>query len=130
MENELQISRIPETVNGIQVNFCKNPQCPNFGVPASNEKQPRGPGASERGLDLYIVQGGGRSDSSPRIECRKCKEKPPLKSNSGINSAIATKTRGRIGAVCSAHNWTIWVDRTFIVHEKRAEKVALPISIG
>jgi len=84
MENELQISRIPETVNGIQVNFCENPQCPNFGVPASNEKQPGGPGASERGLDLYIVQGGVRSDSSPRIECRNCKEKPPLKSNKGI----------------------------------------------
>jgi len=32
--------RIPVEVGAIQVNFCKNPQCQNFGVPASTEKQP------------------------------------------------------------------------------------------
>jgi len=37
-----QLPRIPTTVNGIQVNFCKNPNCLNFGRPASEEVQPRG----------------------------------------------------------------------------------------
>ena len=32
--------RIPATVGNVQVNFCKNPACPNFGVPASQDKQP------------------------------------------------------------------------------------------
>jgi len=32
-------SRIPEAVEGIQVNFWKNPRCENFGIPASRERR-------------------------------------------------------------------------------------------
>lgn len=49
--------RVPIEVDGIQVNFCKNPQCQNFGVPASTKRQPRGKGAEERGRDTYNVVG-------------------------------------------------------------------------
>jgi len=34
--------QVPEPCDGIQVNFCKNPLCPNFGIPASPESQSRG----------------------------------------------------------------------------------------
>jgi len=79
--------RIPLDVAGIQVNFCKNPNCLNFGVPASSEKQPRGPGAGERGRDNYRVSGGthGGRISVPVITCLRCNEAPPLKSNQGVN---------------------------------------------
>ena len=31
-------SRVPPAVSGIQVNFCKNPLCGNYGVPAMAER--------------------------------------------------------------------------------------------
>lgn len=80
--------RVPQDVGGIQVNFCKNPGCPNFGVPASTEKQPRGPGAEERGRDHYRVAGsthGRERISVPVISCLLCNEAPPIKSNQGVN---------------------------------------------
>lgn len=79
--------RIPLPVNGIQVNFCKNPTCANFGVPASAEKQSRGPVAKDRIRDNYTVKGAGYSEGragTPIIYCEWCKETPPLKSNQGI----------------------------------------------
>lgn len=69
-------------MNGVQVNFCKNPACSNFGIPASTTKQPRGPGAASRGRDSYTVVGS--SKSAPTIKCHVCNEHPPLKSNYGI----------------------------------------------
>jgi transposase-like protein len=79
--------RIPLEVGGIQVNFCKNPTCPNFGVPASAEKQPRGPGASQRGRDTYRVSGRGydKREGVPAITCLMCNETPPIKSNQGVH---------------------------------------------
>jgi len=47
--------RIPVEVGSIQVNFCKNPQCQNFGIPASTKRQPRGPGTAKSGRDTYTV---------------------------------------------------------------------------
>ena len=82
--------RIPLEAGGIQVNFCKNPNCPNFGVPASVEKQPRGPGAAARGRDNYRVAGGthGRGVSVPVITCLMCNEAPPIKSNQGVHGEM------------------------------------------
>ena len=79
--------RIPLPVGGIQVNFCKNPGCPNFGVPASAKKQPRGPGASQRGRDTYRVSGRGydKREGTPAITCLLCNEAPPIKSNQGVH---------------------------------------------
>jgi hypothetical protein len=64
--------RVPPPVNGIQVNFCKNPTCANYGAPASAEIQPRGPGAKARNRDNYSVKGAGDSvgrAGSPVIFC-------------------------------------------------------------
>lgn len=79
--------RIPLEVEGIQVNFCKNPCCGNFGVPASSEKQPRGRGAEDRGRDTYRVESGSYSSGrpgTPVITCLKCNGRPPIKSNHGV----------------------------------------------
>jgi hypothetical protein len=69
--------RIPEKTGGIQVNFCKNPQCKNFGVPAKQKTSTR---ASES--DGYVVVGTG--EGRPGIKCKACGEIPRLKSNLGI----------------------------------------------
>lgn len=74
--------RIPAAEGDIQVNFCKNPPCPNFGVPASTKKQPRGPGAKLRGRDKYVVN--ATESQWPTLKCLQCNEHPPIKSNYGI----------------------------------------------
>ena len=70
--------RFPMEVGTIQVNFCKNPQCQNFGIPASTIRQPRGRGETERGRDTYSVVGSGRgtqeqADSGNRLGLSKGK---------------------------------------------------------
>lgn len=83
MKYEAEETRIPEVVDGIQVNFCKNPRCPNFGVPASTEQQPRGAGAKERGRDAYTVRGTlGHGSTSPCLLCSNCNESPSKKISS------------------------------------------------
>ncbi len=79
--------RIPIEVGGIQVNFCKNPQCQNFGVSASTERQPRGKGASERGRDTYTVVGSGRG--TPMLHCGYCGQYPTIKSNRAIHEELS-----------------------------------------
>lgn len=69
---------IPIPVDGIQVNFCKNPSCANFGTPASNQTQSRG---WKQGQDNYIVCG---KNANKELLCRKCEEYIPIKSNQGV----------------------------------------------
>jgi transposase-like protein len=73
-------------VDGIQVNFCKNPVCANYGIPASSTKQPRGPGAALKGRDSYTLLGSGKS--APMMRCHECGEYPTLKSNQGIADEV------------------------------------------
>ena len=81
--------RVPEAIGGIQVNFCKNPGCPNFGVPASLEKLPRGPGAQQRGRDAYTVRGSKRRESGAMfLNCHYCGETPIIKSNRAIQEEL------------------------------------------
>ena len=75
-------NRVPEPFEMIQVNHCKNPTCPNFGVPASTKVQPRGRHADPAKQDGYIrknpKEGGGpqkldsvlSSDSDPNGRIR------------------------------------------------------------
>jgi transposase-like protein len=76
--------RIPIDSDGLQVNFCKNPVCPNFGKPAATERQARGfqPNVIK---DSYIVSGG--SDNL-HIKCLRCGESPPIKNNLAIREEI------------------------------------------
>ena len=77
--------RIPPEHGGIQVNFCKNPHCENYGTPAARTTG-RG---SQR--DRYAVASAGRQ--FPVLKCDACGEYPPLKSNQGI-----VEERERLGA--------------------------------
>ncbi len=70
--------KVPDPVSGIQYNFCKNPKCENFGVPASTDKTER------RGK--YTMVSGGKN--FPLLKCVACGETPPLKSNQGIVEEI------------------------------------------
>lgn len=84
--------RIPDPVEGIQVNFCKNPACPNFGVPASQEKQPRGSGAaSDQKRDTYTISQRKKDGQSafPTLRCNACGETPPIKSNKAIYEELS-----------------------------------------
>lgn len=74
-------SRIPDSVADIQVNFCKNPSCGHFSVPASTETQPRGRPTQGASRDRYTITG---TDSGPQLRCNYCKEHLPVKSNLGI----------------------------------------------
>lgn len=74
--------RIPPEIGGIQVNFCKNPDCSNFGIPASQVPK------KEKGVkrDNYSIVAAGKN--SPILKCHGCGEYPPLKSNSGIHEEL------------------------------------------
>jgi transposase-like protein len=77
--------RIPVESDGLQVNFCKNPVCPNYGQPASTEKQPRGK-LSEPRQDTYRLSSDGANKL--RMQCLRCNDKPPVKSNLAIREEI------------------------------------------
>lgn len=79
--------RIPVEVDGIQVNFCKNPLCANYGVPASTQKQPRGPSASSRTRDNYRLSRGSKKPVT-QLVCLCCDEVFPVKSNLGISEEV------------------------------------------
>lgn len=72
----------------IQVNFCKNPACKNFGVPASLRKY------AHRKIAPTLLPGteytlASYSKDTPVLVCRLCRETPPLKSNLGISEELA-----------------------------------------
>ena len=77
--------RIPIESEGLQVNFCKNPVCPNFGRPASVERQPRGINNKALDRDTYVVNG---KTGKLEIKCERCGEYPPIKSNLAIREEI------------------------------------------
>lgn len=77
-------NRVPKTFNSIQVNFCKNPKCPNFGIPIlENIKGVKLPAKTEestgkRCRDNYTVVG------DKTVRCHLCSAEFPMKSNKGI----------------------------------------------
>ncbi|MDP2762110.1 MAG: hypothetical protein Q8O64_17220 [Sideroxyarcus sp.] len=73
-------TRTPPEVDGIQVNYCKNPACQNFGVPALNR-----PG-SRKISDGYVS--GSAGAGLPVLACRFCGENPPIKSNLAISEEL------------------------------------------
>lgn len=64
------------------MNFCKNPRCPNFGVPASGAKfSRRAKSGATAGKDYRLAASGA---GLPVLKCLLCGEHLPLKSNQGI----------------------------------------------
>lgn len=74
----------------LQVNFCKNPKCPNFGVPARLMKYARRSKAvAVPGTEYQI---GAAGAGFPVLKCLLCGEHLPIKSNLGVAEEL-----GRIG---------------------------------
>ena len=73
--------RVPQPYGNIEINFCKNPLCKNFGVPASPKVQPRGRYADPAKQDGYICR---RHEGIPRLKCKLCGAIFPIKSNLGV----------------------------------------------
>lgn len=76
----LKPARIPEAVAGIQVNYCKNPACQNYGIPALDKSN------SKKVNDGYIASGGGISVHA--LKCKLCGENPTIKSNLAISEEL------------------------------------------
>lgn len=81
------ISATPKPFKGIQVNFCKTPNCPNFGVPSIIKKRPVGrPAKNSPPRDGYTLSPGeGIYRDTITHRCEICAEKFPIKSNQGIH---------------------------------------------
>ncbi len=71
--------RIPEAVDGIQVNFCKNPHCLNFGVPAP---EVRGAVKDGKGEGSYTLS--SKLKQIRTLLCHFCNRSTVLRSNFGI----------------------------------------------
>lgn len=77
--------RIPPAVAGVQVNFCKNPTCANFGV-SPRAYTPKGrplAAADATDRDAYVRTGSG-TPNTPFLQCLLCGEALTLKSNQAV----------------------------------------------
>lgn len=83
--------RVPEPVDNIQVNNCKNPACTNFGVPGLNKR--KDPRYKRIGANVRPPRHGMTKKSPPpSIRCKSCGETIPLKSNAGIVATMGVLT--------------------------------------
>lgn len=79
----------------LQVNFCKNPQCDNFGIPAKEEPIKPGPSPDR---DFHYKVTNTAKGRIPALLCKSCKEKIPIKSNAGISAEFERITRACLTA--------------------------------
>jgi len=88
-------TRIPPEVDHVQVNFCKNPRCKNFGVAPLQVKPYGRPSSKTKGKDpdKYHVSGAGLNDRLLRCQVPDCKESLPLKSNLAVVQEYARMRR-------------------------------------
>ncbi|MDP2071748.1 hypothetical protein [Methylotenera sp.] len=80
--------RYPSEVNSIQVNFCRNPLCANFGhTPAVKVSRGRPQKFGVRITDTYIISGGRKKigRNIPSLICKLCRQSPTIKSNQAIS---------------------------------------------
>lgn len=79
---EIKAARIPPESGGIQINFCKNPTCDNFGKPEEGDIAKW----SKKGQSRYKVSSAGKA--YPHLTCRACGGSFPIKSNLGIEEEL------------------------------------------
>lgn len=115
--------RVPPEVNGIQYNFCKNPKCSNFGIPAPEE-------GKAGVLGPYAITGSGTTRS---MRCNGCGEYFSQKSNQAIYEEFLRLTAYRqdTNQVCcpneNCYNHTVPVGtkkayRSFGTHKSGAKR--------
>jgi len=73
--------RLPPPANALQVNFCKNTECPQFGVEPEYHRITRGRG--KIAPDGYVVT-TNKGGTVLALKCKLCGQQPNLKSNHGI----------------------------------------------
>lgn len=106
---------VPVAVAGLDVNFCKNPTCANFGVPAKLVKF-----AKRKTTALGTVPGSayaltGTGKARPALKCLLCGETFSLKSNLAVAEEVYRLTRYLLPtdplccpyAACSNHSTPI-----------------------
>lgn len=69
----------------MQVNFCKNPLCQNFGVPASQNRPKRTDTNTQTG---YTVKGSEKVKGAVKLVCKCCREQLTVKSNLAITEEL------------------------------------------
>lgn len=88
-----ETSKIPPEIDDVQVNFCKNPFCANFGIPPSLKKgvHRSKAAASTPGTEYRLAakSPSGSKNIKTTLRCLLCGESFPLKSNLGIAEEIA-----------------------------------------
>lgn len=77
--------KAPAPFDGINVNFCKNPKCANFGVPESPNRGRRPSGGLFQPGDYNLVASG---KGKPILKCMLCGEGMPMRSNQGIQEEL------------------------------------------
>ncbi len=77
------------TQRTIQVNYCRMPDCDNFGVPASSKHSKPGP---SEGRDPHYKVESTKRGTVPSIRCKSCRDNPPIKSNVAIVAEIERLT--------------------------------------
>ena len=75
----------------VQVNFCKNPKCPNFGIPPSLPKgahrSKAAPGTP--GVEYTLSSPSRRgARAALQLRCDLCRETPPIKNNEGLAQVL------------------------------------------
>lgn len=78
--------KAPAPFDGINVNFCKNPKCANFGVAETPNRGKRRAGALPQPGDYNLVASG---KGKPILKCMLCDEGMPMRSNQGIQEELA-----------------------------------------
>ncbi|GAM10913.1 hypothetical protein OR1_03213 [Geobacter sp. OR-1] len=85
-EPEEPLLLAPPEIDGIQVNFCKNPACPNYSVPVTGVRN------TNRGtVDPTLSPPRYKPASTMELQlltCQACKETFPIKSNKGIKEEL------------------------------------------
>ncbi len=78
--------RVSEEIDGIQVNYCRNPACENFGRPASTEDQSKARSLPAHKRDPYHKN--TKKKNIHYIDCKACKKSSVLKSNLAISEEL------------------------------------------
>jgi transposase-like protein len=73
--------RAPGPFEGLNVNFCKNTKCANFGVPETPHRIKLAHGAAPQPGDYSLMAAG---KGKPQLKCLLCGESMPMRSNHGI----------------------------------------------
>ena len=85
--------RVPDTVSArlvgepfpIQTNHCRTPGCANFGLPARTKRGKTGP---SKDRDLRYKLNSTSKGQEPAIECKACKGKGAIRSNTAIAEEV------------------------------------------